>query len=284
MKKLVVIAMALAVVAGSSFATPLIGRSATVNKPFQLFGWLNLGYNQTAIKYNWAASSWETPDDFVPTKTTSCDVTAAIGLPGKIDIDVVAPLAMKEQGTLKSSGIGDVMLYARYGLLQSSLLPVKAALVLGANLPTADKNANPAIGDRTTDIGVAVSVNTQKYFGLVGHARAGYWLNGKYQTAEDAEYKVGNMIEYSLIADYSLTKTLTPELAVSGYSRAQGELAGVKVPDSEVSQHTASVLLMWKPISMLVIRPKVAFPLTFISKGGSMANWSGGLDVWVTIP
>jgi hypothetical protein len=281
MKKLVIAAVALVVVTSGAFATPLVGRSATVNKPLQLFGWLNFGYNQTAMKYNWASSAWETPDGFVPLKTTSCDVTAAIGLPGKVDIDVVAPLAMKEAGSFKSTGLGDVMVYARYGLLQSSLLPVKAALILGANLPTADKAANPAIGDRTTDIGVAVSVNTQKYFGLVAHARAGYWLNGK---LPDTDKKVGNMFEYLLDADYSLTKTLTPQLAVSGYSRAQTDSSGTSLVNTEVSQHVVNVLLMWKPISILVIRPKVAFPLTFMSKGGSMANVYGGLDVWATIP
>jgi hypothetical protein len=92
------------------------------------------------------------------------------------------------------------------------------------------------------------------------------------------------MLEYIVVADYSLTKTLTPELAVSGFSRAQTEYNGTAKPNTEVSQHTASVLLMWKPISILVIRPKVAFPLTFMSKGGSVANWYGGLDVWVTVP
>jgi hypothetical protein len=92
------------------------------------------------------------------------------------------------------------------------------------------------------------------------------------------------MIEYIVVADYSLTPRLMPEIAVSGYSRAQTELGGTKVPNSEVSQHTLNVLLMWKPIATLVIRPKVAFPFTALSKGGLMANVYGGLDVWVTLP
>jgi hypothetical protein len=283
MKKLTVMVLALAVVAGSSFATPLIGRNGNIGKPFQVFGWANFGYNQTAISYNWLSEKYETPASFVGTTTASCDVTVGLGLPFNLELDVVAPLAMKQAGDAKSSGLGDVMVYARYGLLQTSLLPVKASLVLGANLPTADENASPALGDRTTDIGIGAAVITSKYFGFVGHARAGYWLNGKIPDTE-VEAKVGNMLEYMVVLDYSVSNTLTPELAVSGYSRAKTEIDGTPVPYTDVSQHVVNVLLMWKPISILVIRPKVAFPLTFVSKGGSFANVYAGLDAWLTFP
>jgi len=278
-KRLTIPLLTLLVLAGSLPATPLIGRSGAVNKPLQLFGWLNFGYNKTAMRYDWTEQEWTTTG-VVPLTTVSCDVTAAIGLPGGFDLDVVAPLAMRSQDTLKSSGLGDVMVYARYGLLQSSLLPVKAALVLAANLPTADKDASPILGDRTTDIGVAASVVTQKYFGFVGHVRAGYWMNGK---ADDTT-KVGNTFEYLLCGDYSVTKTFTPELAVSGYVQDKKKYNGLPSDNTQASQHLASLLLMWKPVGSLTIRPKVAFPLTGLSKGGSMANVYGGLDVWFTLP
>jgi len=92
------------------------------------------------------------------------------------------------------------------------------------------------------------------------------------------------MFEYLLCGDYSVTKTLTPELALSGYIRDRTQWGGTWIPKTEVSQHLVSALLMWKPISVLTIRPKVSFPLTFISQGGSMANVYGGLDIWVTLP
>ena len=94
------------------------------------------------------------------------------------------------------------------------------------------------------------------------------------------------MFEYVLCGDYSVTKTVTPELALSGYMRDKTQVgsSGTPADYTEVSQHTIGVLLMWKPISMLTIRPKVSFPLKFMSKGGSMANWYGGLDVWVYLP
>jgi len=272
--------LALIMLAGNGMATPLLGRSATMNKPLQFFGWTNFGYNQTAVSYNWTLGKYETPTGFSGIKTTSCDLTLALGVPGKMDFNLVAPLAMKQQGDKKSSGIGDAMVYARYALLQSPLLPIKAALILGANLPTADKDANPALGDRTTDIAFGVSANTVKLAGFLGHVRAAYWSNGK---ADDTT-KVGNMLEYVLCADYSLTKTFTPELAISGYVQDKKQYRGAPKDKTEVGQHLASLLLMWKPISMLTIRPKLALPLAAVSKGGSMPNWYGGLDAWVFLP
>jgi hypothetical protein len=279
-KKLLVVVIVLATVAGNSVATPLIGRSGALSKPFQAFAWANFGYNQTASSYSWDSTKYLTPAGFVSTKTTSCDVTVGLGLPFKLELDVVAPLAMKEMDTLKSSGIGDAMVYARWGLFQGPLLPFKAALVLGANIPTADREANPLIGDRTTDIGVGAAVVTSSFFGFVGHARAGYWVNGK----PNDTTKVGNMFEYLVVLDYSITKKLAPELALSGYARSQTEYNGTPKPTSEVSQHALNFLLMWKPLPMLVIRPKAAIPLAAMSKGGSLPDWYAGLDVWVSVP
>ena len=283
MKKLVVIAVVLAAISGNAMATALIGRSATVTKFLQVFGWANFGYNQTALIYDWGTKKYETLGVLTPTKTTSCDLTAAVGLLGNVDLNLVAPLAMKQSGEAKANGLGDVMVYARWGVLQTSTLPVKAALIVGANLPTTDTAAPKAVrlGDRTTDIGIGASVTTVSFFGFAAHARAAYWLNGK---VPGAEKKIGNMVEYNVTLDYSVTKALTPELAVTGFSRAQDELGGVKLADSEASQHMSSVLLIWRPIPMLVVRPKVALPLTFVSKGGTFANVYGGLDVWVFLP
>jgi len=279
-KRLTVMMLALAVLAGSGMATSFLGRSSTMNKRYQFFGWTNFGYNQTALSYDWASGRYKTPEGFVTTKTTSCDITLALGLPGRFDIDVVAPLAMKAKDTATAAGLGDLMVYARYGVLQSSTQPFKAALLLGANLPTASKTASPALGDRTTDLALGFSANTKKYGRFLGHVRAAYWFNGK----TDDTTKVGNTFEYLLCADYSVTNTLTPELAVSGYFQDKKQYNGVGSNNTEVSQHLVSALLMWKPIPMLVIRPKVAFPLTFMSKGSTMANVYGGLDVWVTYP
>lgn len=282
MKRLTVMVLALAVLAGTGMATSFLGRSATMNKQYQFFGWTNFGYNQTALSYNWTSGKYATPDGFVTTRTTSCDLTLAFGLSEKFDIDVVAPLAMKQKGDAKSAGLGDLMVYARYGVLRSSEDPMKVALLLGANFPTTDKKASPALSDRTTDVAFGFSLNTKKMGKFLGYVRGAYWFNGRLPDVDDT--KVGDMFEYLLCGDYSVTKTFTPELALSGYIRDNTVLGGTWVPKSEVSQHLASVLLWWKPIPNLSIRPKVSIPLTFMSQGGSMANWYAGLDIWVTLP
>jgi hypothetical protein len=281
MKRLTVMVLALAVLAGSAMATSFLGRSSTVNKQYQFFGWTNFGYSQTALNYNWTSGKYEALAATGQTKTTSCDLTLAFGLSKEFDIDVVAPLAMKQKGDAKSAGLGDLMVYARYGILQDPEKPLKVALLLGGNLPTASKNASPALSDRTTDVAFGLSLNTKKLGKFLGHVRAAYWFNGK---IPDTETKVGDMFEYLLCGDYSATKTLTPELALSGYLRDESQLGGTWIPKTQVSQHLVSALLMWKPISMLTIRPKVSFPLTFISQGSTMASVYGGLDVWVTYP
>ena len=65
MKRCAVMVLVLAVLAGNAMATALIGRSATVNKFLQVFGWTNFGYNQTALSYNWATEKYEVPSGFV---------------------------------------------------------------------------------------------------------------------------------------------------------------------------------------------------------------------------
>lgn len=285
MKRLTVIVLALSVLAGTGMATSFLGRSSTMNKKYQFFVWTNFGYNQTALSYNWDSSKYVTPSDFVTTKTASCDLTLAFGLSEKFDIDVVAPLAMKQKDTLKSKGLGDLMVYARWGILQSSEQPLKVALILGANFPTTSKTANPALSDRTTDVAFGFSSTTKKFGNFMGHIRAAYWFNGDLpDSLAESETKVGDMFEYNLTLDYSVTKTLTPELALVGSMRDMTEWGATWVPHTQVSQHTANLLLIWKPISMLTIRPKVGLPLKPISEGSTLANWSGGLDVWVYVP
>ncbi|GEM_PF-586559 len=283
MKRLTVMVLVALAMAGTGMATSFLGRSSTMNKQYQFFGWANFGYNQTTLSYDWAAGKYETLAAAGQIKTTSCDLTLAFGLTNEFDIDVVAPLAMKQKDTLKSSGIGDLMVYARYGILQNAEQPLRVALLLGANLPTASKTANPSLSDRTTDFAFGFSANTRKLGKFLGHIRAAYWFNGS--TPDDVDgTRVGDMFEYVLCGDYSVTKTLTPELALSGFIRDETNRGRTWVPQSQVSQHLLSALLIWKPTSTLTIRPKVSLPLTFISEGGTMANWYGGLDVWVFIP
>jgi hypothetical protein len=251
-----------------------------VVKPLQLFGWVNGGYSQTGKAYDWDSTRYLPLAASAKTATTSAEITAAVGLPGRLEFGATAPLLLKRLDTLDASGLGDVMLHLRYGILQSKLLPVKLAATVGANLPTSPKDAVIALNDRTFDIGVGLAAVTSSFAKLAFHARAGYWWNGK----TDDTTRVGNLLEYLAVADYSASKWFIPELSVSGAISGQKQVNGLTVDRSESSIHSIGLLLMLKPISQLVVRPKVLVPLEFVSRGGKIAPLTAGLDVWATFP
>lgn len=278
MKRILIVVLVL--LATGAQATYLIGRSGTVVKPFQVFGWLNANYARSEKAYNWDSTRYLPLPAASMIAVTSAELTAAVGLPGRLELGLTAPLFMKKQDTLSSVGLGDVMVHARYGILQSKLLPVKLAATLGVNLPTSDKNASPGLGDQTVDIGLGLAAVTSGFGKLTFHGRAGYWLNGKRADAS----KVPNMFEYLLCADYAVCKCFIPELAVSGTMVERTKSGGTIIEKSGASINNVGLLLMFKPLPMLVVRPKVSVPLEFASKGASLAPYIVGLDVWVTLP
>ena len=148
MKRLTVMVLALAALAGSGMATSFLGRSSTVNKQYQFFGWTNFGYNQTALSYNWTSGKYATPDGFVATKTTSCDLTLAFGLSSKFDIDVVSPLAMKQKGDAKSAGLGDLMVYARSYSARTSRRQARARARRSVTVPLTSRSDSPSTPGR----------------------------------------------------------------------------------------------------------------------------------------
>lgn len=278
MKRILIVTLAL--LATGAQATYLIGRNGAVLKPFQVLGWVNASFARSEKSYDWDSTEYVPLAAASRIAATSAELSASVGLPGKMELGLTAPLLMKKRDTLSSAGLGDVMVHARYGILQSKLLPVKLAATLGVNLPTSNKNANPALGDQTVDVGLGLAAVTSSLGKFTLHGRAGYWLNGKTNDTT----KVGNLFEYLAVADYAVSKCFIPELALSGSVAGQRQVRGNPVPRTESGIHNVGLLLMFKPLPMLVVRPKVSVPLEFASKGASLAPYVAGLDVWVTFP
>lgn len=278
MKRILIVVLVL--LATGAQATYLIGRNGAVLKPFQVFAWLNASYGRSEKSYNWDSTKYVPLAAASRIAATSAELSASVGLPGKLELGLTVPLFMKARDTFFAAGPGDVMIHARYGILQSKLLPVKLAATLGVNVPTSDKDANPALGDRTIDAGLGLAAVTSSLGKVTLHGRAGYWLNGKTNDTT----KVGNLFEYIAVADYAVCKCFIPELALSGTVAGQRQVHGTAVPHSESSIHNVGLLLMFKPLPMLVVRPKVSVPLEFASKGASLAPYTVGLDVWATFP
>jgi hypothetical protein len=275
-----ILVVGIIMLATAAQATYLIGRSGTVMKPLQVFGWVNGGYSQTGKAYDWDSTRYLPLATGAKTATTGAEITAAIGLPGRLEFGATAPVLLKRLDTLDASGLGDVMLHLRYGILQSKLLPVKIAATVGANLPTSPKDAVIALNDRTFDVGIGLAAVTSSFAKLAFHGRAGYWLNGK----SDSITRVGNQLEYLAVADYAVCKCLIPELSLSGMVSAGKQVRDSAVGRTESSIHSAGLLLMFKPIPQLALRPKVSMPLEFVSKGSKIAPFMAGLDVWATLP
>lgn len=260
--------------------TALLGLTGTTLKPVQINGWVSGFYWQTTRGYSWADEEYQPLADSLRTTAFGADVLAGVGLPFGGEVRLVVPVQSRSKGNSSSSGLGDATAALRYGVLQGGLMPVKLAVGLAANLPTAAKDATPPIGDRTLDLGLGAWANTMQLGPLVGHLRLLYWLNGK----TDDTTKVGNMLEYLVDADFVLSKKLIPQVAFAGYVQDRKQVNGQEVDRTQIRYNAASLLLMVKPLPMLVVRPKVTVPLAMLGQGGAIPDYIAGLDVWVTIP
>ncbi|MEO0079144.1 MAG: hypothetical protein ABIK44_00505 [candidate division WOR-3 bacterium] len=277
MKQTVVSLALLFILYNGAPATPLLYRTGTTLKPLQVNAWVNFYYGKTVKGFSWADSQYYPLPESLRTSVLGAEVMAAAGLPFKTELGLVAPVSSRKKGDNSAAGLGDVMVTLRHGLLQSGLMPVKLAWGLATNLPTAQEGANPSLGDRTFDVALGLWANTMKLGMVVGHLRAGYWFNGK--TSDGV--KVGNMLEYLVNLDLALPGMFTPQLAFSGYSQSPDQHGGSA---HQRWYNAATVLLLCRPVPMLVLRPKATFPLASMSRGGALADYILGLDVWATVP
>lgn len=281
MKRSVILLILSAAVVSSSFATPLIARGAGTLKPMQFIAELDLGYSQTAKSYDWTNKEWkEITDAKKKTTTISGMFLGGLGLLPNWELLVMVPLASRTQDTLKSLGVGDIELQSRYGIITAKLSPVKLTAAGAIGFPTADQNAKPKIGDGKFSGGLGLIAMTKKFGPVLGHLRAAYWLNGNINDTT----KIGNMFEYLAKLDYDFSSAFQLWLSLAGTMQGQTAYRGVAKANTEQDRHIAQVGAVWKPFPMLSIRPKVGIPLEFVSRGGSLAPFSAGLDFWVIAP
>ncbi len=280
MKRLIVGMIVVAALVSTAMATPLIGRGAGTLKPLQFLGELDLGYTQTAKRYDWTDNTWKALDANQRTTTLSGTFLLGFAPIKRWELLAMVPVARKTKGDLNSFGIGDVELHTRYALITGRLAPLFLTGVAGVALPTADKNANPKIGDGKFAGALGLIAQTRQIGMIIGHLRGAYWLNGK----TDDTTRAGNMMEYSAKVDLKLLPMLEWWLAVAGTMQARTEIRGTPKEKTEQDRHVVSFGAVVKPIPMLFIRPKAGVPLAFVSKGGAIPNFTLGLDFWVVVP
>ncbi len=278
MKRLTVMAVILAVFAGNAMATYMLSRGASVVKPLQFVGYVASGYSRTTQKYNDSTGKYEALPSDAQTSTLSADVLVGLSPLKNLEVLAVAPVVSKSQGANSQFGLGDASLMVRYGLL-GGILPVKLTLAAAVMMPTSAKNLVLSLGDRTLDVGLGAAAQTAKIGPMVAHARLGYWINGKKADST----KVGNQFEYVVFPDFALGKKASVFVTVSGAVKADDIKEGVATALSG-GQHSVGGGFTWNPIGPLWFKPKAAVPLAAISKGGSMPNFTIGLDIWAVLP
>jgi hypothetical protein len=279
MKKSVVVLVALAVLAGNAMATYMLARGASVIKPLQFVGYVAAGFSRTTQMYNDTTGKYEALPSDAQTSTVSADVLVGFCPLSKLEVLAVAPVVSKSKGASSQFGLGDASLMLRYGLL-GGVLPVKATLAAAVMMPTSAKDLVLSLGDRTLDIGLGASAQTAKIGPMVAHARLGYWINGKTNDTT----KVGNQFEYVVFPDFALGRKASVFVTVSGAIKADDVISGARNVLNGAGQHSIGGGFTWNPAGPLWLKPKVAVPLAAISKGGSIPDFTIGLDLWAVVP
>jgi hypothetical protein len=279
MKRMTPIVLMLVVLSGNAMATYMLARGASVVKPLQFVGFVAAGYSRTAQAYDTLQQKYVALPEGSRTSTLGADVLVGMSPLRNLEVLAVAPVVWKGRDSLSSLGLGDASLMLRYGLL-GGVLPVKLTLAAAVMMPTSPKEAVLALGDRTLDIGLGAAAQTAKFGPLVGHARVGYWLNGKTNDST----KVGNLFEYLVFPDFALGKKASFFVTLAGSVKADDAVSGVNRALSGAGQHSAGLGFTWNPVGPLWLKPKASMPVAAISRGGSLPNFTVGLDVWATLP
>jgi len=279
-KKLTVMALVLAVMAGNAMATYMLARGASVIKPLQFVGYVASGFSRTTQKYDTLQEKYVALPDSERTSTVSADVIVGLCPLSKLEVLAVAPVVSKSKGSTSQFGLGDASLMLRYGLL-GGVLPVKVTLAGAIMMPTSAKDAVLKLGDRTLDVGLGASAQTAKIGPMVAHARLGYWINGKKPGTDSL---VGNLFEYVVFPDFLIGKKGSVFATLSGTLKADDAVSGAKTALSGAGQHAVGGGFTWNPVGPLWLKAKAAVPLAAMSKGGSVPNFSVGLDLWAVLP
>jgi len=91
----------------------------------------------------------------------SMDMTFGVGIPGHLELDVTLPYVFRETtdtavGREKRDGVGDLIVGARYSLIQDEKAPLSMAIGLDVKLDTAPSNAT-GVGTDTIDFSPFIS-------------------------------------------------------------------------------------------------------------------------------
>jgi len=188
------------------------------------------------------------------------------------------PIAFKSKETPtsdnSSSGIGDIYLKGRYGVLPWAKDKHGLTLTGALRLGTGDDEASPALGDGTTDFALGAIFSSAWLSQFRGHLKANYWVNGE----TDDDVSIGNQLKVLGKIDYNLSPGVMPFLTYIYKSQAESEFSDGSTCNPETIRHYVVFGGVWKPKKGLSVRPKVVLPLG--GENGRNFSIKPVLDLW----
>ncbi|HIE05819.1 MAG TPA: hypothetical protein EYP58_03355 [bacterium (Candidatus Stahlbacteria)] len=275
--------LAIILLATLPLSAQLLWRGAKTMKQGSFIGMVGLYYKDLVKSYNWTDEEWQEISGSSYLEIGG-NLMVGYGVLDNLEFLVHIPVVMKDydvQGTSSSSsGIGDVFPKLRFMAIRGGKeMPVFLTFLAAARFPTGDKDASPALGDGTIDIGGGFLLMTRKMNKFKFHVKGAYWYNGK----TDSDVDIGDCVIGIGKIDYHVAPKVMPFLNFTGkYFFAKRDSAGNEVANSEKQRFEVIPGLVWKPIKGLSIRPKVKFPIPTpaLNKGGKLYTFMPGLDIW----
>jgi hypothetical protein len=275
MKRMVCIIFTVFLLTNVVGASPLIWRSAQTIPGGSAIFQMNLSYAQIARSWSWTTEEWSDIPDASKTTVMGAHFMLGYAPIPKLELLAHVPLMKKDRDTLSSFGLQDVWAKVRYNLIGEKAKPYITGVV-AVRIPTASEDANPALDDRTLDIGAGL-LYFQQFNNILIHIRTGYFYNGK----TDADIDVGDDVEVFFKPEYVFNKKVKVFLAFSLVETFKAKDAGgTSIDNTQKRRFTLTPGLVATPAPGLKIRPKFVYPLEMVCQGGSNFAWQIGFDVW----
>lgn len=179
---------------------------------------------------------------------TETGVEITYGITGDWAVGIELPYMSVDEGSMSSSGRGDIKLFTKYRFWRNDTLGAQesASVLLKVDLDTADGAENPSLGTGTTDtiIGLTYGYEGRKWYRWVGIR---YRLNG----TNDAGLQRGQKVLFDLVGGMRFRPTgyLEPDtvwlLELNGEYGDRTDLNGTSISNTGGTELFISPGIFW---------------------------------------
>ena len=235
-------------------------------------------YMDFTKKYSGDADDWKSnPND---QSDMGLQLMVGYAVTDRLETMVHIPVAFKSLETPAldddTGGIGDIYFKARYAIVPWTKDKHGFTFIGSLRLPTGKDDEAASFlntGDGTVDLGLGGIFTTKWVSGFRGHLKANYWLNGE----NDDDADIGDELKLIVKLDRNVTPKTMPFVCYIHYEQFDGETDSGKTIDGK-SRNYIQTGIVYKPVSGLFLRPKVAFH--FGGENGVMFDYKPMFDIW----